>query len=250
VALALCVGLGLLATAAAQGAPAGAAAFAHVQHLAGTIGPRVAGTTGERQAAEYLAAQLRQYGYPVELHAFQFPFFEARTVQVQVLGAAPRAVTAQALLLTAPTPAAGIEAELVAAGLGRPEDFEGRRVSGAIVLVERGVITFREKVAAAAARGAAAVIVYNNQPGIVAGTLQQRSEIPAVIISQDDGRQLLEAVQRGAVRLRVVVDAVHETRTTSNVVATKRGTVRPDEIVVVGGHYDSVPRSPGANDNA
>jgi len=35
-----------------------------------------------------------------------------------------------------------------------------------------------------------------------------------------------------------------------NVVATKRGTVRPDEIVVVGGHYDSVARSPGANDNA
>jgi aminopeptidase YwaD len=250
VALAFCVGFGLLATAAAQGAAAGAAAFAHVQHLAGTIGPRVAGTAGERQAAEYLATQLRQYGYAVELHAFQFPFFEARAVQAQVLGAAPRAVTAQALLLTTATPAAGIEAELVAAGLGRPEDFEGRRVSGAIVLIERGVITFREKVTAAAARGAAAVVVFNNQPGLVAGTLQQRSEIPAVIISQDDGRQLLEAVQRGAVRLRVMVDAVHETRTTSNVVATKRGTARPDEIVVVGAHYDSVPRSPGANDNA
>jgi len=248
--LGLCLSVGLIPLAGAQSVPAGASAFAHVQHLAGTIGPRVAGTAGERQAAEYLAAQLRQYGYPVEFHSFQFPFFEARSVQVQVLGATPRAVVAQALLLTTPTPSAGIEADVVAVGLGRPEDYEGRRVTGAIVLAERGVITFREKVANAAARGAAAVVVYNNQSGIVAGTLQQRSEIPAVTIAQDDGRQLLEAVQRGSVRLRVMVDAVHETRTTVNVVATKRGTARPDEIVVVGGHYDSVPRSPGANDNA
>jgi len=249
--LGLCLSVGLIPLAAAQGAPvpAGASAYAHVQHLAGTIGPRVAGMAGERQAAEYLAAQLRQYGYPVELHSFQFPFFEARSVQVQVLGAAPRAVVAQALLLTTPTPSAGIEADVVAVGLGRPEDYEGRRVTGAIVLAERGVITFREKVVNAAARGAAAVVVYNNQAGIVAGTLQQRSEIPAVAISQDDGRALLDA-QRGGLRMRVMVDAVHETRTTVNVVGTKRGTVRPDEIVVVGGHYDSVPRSPGANDNA
>lgn len=250
--LGLCLSVALIPLAAAQGAPApaGASAFAHVQHLAGTIGPRVAGMAGERQAAEYLAAQLRQYGYPVELHSFQFPFFEARSVQVQVLGATPRAVVAQALLLTTPTPSAGIEGDVVAVGLGRPEDYEGRRVTGAIVLVERGVITFREKTTNASTRGAAAIVVYNNQAGIVAGTLQQRSEIPAVAISQDDGRQLLEVAQRGGLRLRVMVDAVHETRTTVNVVGTKRGTARPDEIVVVGGHYDSVPRSPGANDNA
>jgi aminopeptidase YwaD len=246
----LCASLGLVPLAFGQNAASGDSAFAHVQHLAGTIGPRVAGTATERQAAEYLAAQLRQYGYPVEFHSLQFPFFEARAVQVQVLNAAPRTVAAEALLLTTATPAAGIEADVVAAGLGRAEDYEGRRVSGAIVLVERGVITFREKAANAAARGAAAIVVFNNQPGIVVGTLQQRSEIPAVIISQEDGRQLLEAIQRGGLRLRVQVDAVHETRTTGNVVATKRGTTRPDEIVVVGGHYDSVPRSPGANDNA
>lgn len=34
-----------------------------------------------------------------------------------------------------------------------------------------------------------------------------------------------------------------------NVVAELRGTIRPDEIVVLGAHYDSPPESPGANDN-
>ncbi len=244
------VGPAVLAAPVAPALPSGDAAFAHVQHLAGVIGPRVAGTPSERQAAEYIAAQLRQYGYPVEFHTFQFPFFEARQVQVQVTGATPRQVTAEALFFSAPTPSGGREAEVVAAGLGRPEDYEGRRVSGAIALVERGVITFREKAANAAARGAVAVIIYNNQPGIVSGTLQQRSDIPAVEISQEDGRQLLEAAQRGGLRIRLLVDTFFESRSTVNIVATKRGTTRPDEIIVVGGHYDSVPRGPGANDNA
>lgn len=38
--------------------------------------------------------------------------------------------------------------------------------------------------------------------------------------------------------------------TAHNLVAEVGGTERPDEIVVVGAHYDSVSRSPGANDNA
>ncbi len=39
-------------------------------------------------------------------------------------------------------------------------------------------------------------------------------------------------------------------RTVSNIEVVKAGTERPDEIVVVGAHYDSVVGSPGANDNA
>ncbi|OFX27763.1 MAG: hypothetical protein A2Z07_12350 [Armatimonadetes bacterium RBG_16_67_12] len=192
---------------------------------------------------------MRQYGYPVEFHTFQFPFFEARRVEVQQVGA-QRAIPGQALFFSTATPANGLEAEVVFVGLGQPGDFEGRRVTGAIALIERGTITFRDKVANAAARGAIAAVIYNTQPGIISGTLQTRSDIPAVAISQEDGRRLAELAQSGPVRMRLLVDTVFETRSTVNVVATKRGTARPDEIIVVGGHYDSVPNAPGANDNA
>jgi hypothetical protein len=37
---------------------------------------------------------------------------------------------------------------------------------------------------------------------------------------------------------------------TQNVVATKMGGVHPDSVVIVCGHYDAVPSSPGADDNA
>jgi acetylornithine deacetylase/succinyl-diaminopimelate desuccinylase-like protein len=35
-----------------------------------------------------------------------------------------------------------------------------------------------------------------------------------------------------------------------NLVLERRGTTKPDEIVILGAHYDSVPETPGADDNA
>ncbi len=237
--------------ASARAAPSGEAAFAHVQHLAGVIGPRPAGTASDRQAADYLALQLRQYGYLSGMHAFQFPFFEARRVEVAQQIPVARTLPSAAMVYSAPTGPAGVEGELVPVGLGRPGDYAGRQVEGAIALIERGEITFFQKVETAASRGALAAVIYDNQPqGITAGTLTQRSRIPAVAISRDEGTRLQEAAKAGRVRLRLLVDTHFETRSSSNVVATKRGTSRPDEIVVVGAHYDSVPGSPGANDNA
>lgn len=48
------------------------------------------------------------------------------------------------------------------------------------------------------------------------------------------------------VRQTYVADRVDS----SNLEITLPGTTRPSEIIVVGAHYDSVPESPGANDNA
>lgn len=36
----------------------------------------------------------------------------------------------------------------------------------------------------------------------------------------------------------------------SNIILERRGTTRADEIVIVGAHYDTVPETPGADDNA
>ena len=41
-----------------------------------------------------------------------------------------------------------------------------------------------------------------------------------------------------------------EGRRFHNVVAEKRGTVSPEKVLIVGAHYDTVPGSAGADDNA
>src|SRR5699024_3100099 len=55
--------------------------------------------------------------------------------------------------------------ELVQAGIGQPEDFEGSDVEGNIAIIERGGIPFAEKMQNAKEAGAAVVIVYNNEEG-------------------------------------------------------------------------------------
>jgi len=229
-----------------------ATALQHVTVLSQQIGPRPTGSPADARTATYLAEQFQRLGYVVERQAFPILFFdEAAPPTVNVLGSQAAGLRALALIYSAATPSTGLEAEIVDAGLGREEDLRSRRLEGKIALVQRGQVFFRVKVANAAAAGASAVIVYNDRPGPPqAGTLTELSQIPAVMISQDDGQRLVEMLQAGAVRVRLNVSTIVERRMSQNVIGIKRGTRTPNEIVVVGGHADSVKQSPGANDNA
>lgn len=221
----------------------GAVALQHVLALAQQIGPRVASEAGEARAAEYLAQQLRSYGYQAVSQEFQFNQESDRST-LGVVSPQARSLTARALLRSAQGEAT---ATLVAAGLGRQGDFPAQGLGGGIALIQRGEITFTEKVANAAAAGASGLIVYNDRPGLLQGALQATSRIPAVGISQEDGEELLRLLAQGPVTATVRARVEQVAVTSRNVVA------RPADgrcRVVVGGHYDSVAVSPGGNDNA
>jgi hypothetical protein len=93
-------------------------------------------------------------------------------------------------------------AELVFAGLGRPEDFEGIDAQGKIALISRGELTFAQKAANAAAAGAVMAIIHNNRPGLLLGFVGQ-SEIPTLSISQAQGLELRELLEAGRVTLEM-----------------------------------------------
>jgi len=88
----------------------------------------------------------------------------------------------------------GITATVYSCGLGNPSDFPPA-VNGNIALIQRGTLTFSNKVANAMAAGAKAAIIYNNVSGNFSGTLITASSwIPAVSLSQADGQTLLAAL--------------------------------------------------------
>jgi aminopeptidase YwaD len=243
----------LAAPAAAPALPAASPQLAieHTAVLSQQIGPRPAGSPNDARGADYLADQFRRLGYAVERQRFSFRYFEeVRAPSLTVTAPAAGSIRAVTLEFSASTPDAGAEAEIVSVGLARPQDLTGTNLDGKIALAERGQIQFREKAANVAAAGGAAVIVYNTQGGPIAATLVEPSRIPAVIIGQDDGQRLLDLSRAGPVRVRLVVSAIIEQRMTENVIGIKRGTAASNEVVVVGGHRDSVRVSPGANDNA
>lgn len=225
--------------------PSGQRALQHVRHLAETIGSRPAGTPQERDAANYIEAQFRSYGYSVTRQGFSFPYFVDRGSSLQVTGPQQEELHPLTMGLSA---AGGVEAPLAAAGLARPQDLPREGLRGRIALIQRGEITFDEKVAAVASAGAAGAVIYNNAPGNFRGRLGQIVSIPVVSVSQEEGGRLLELLGKGPVTVRVSVDATSQDRRGENVIATRPGT-RP-ETVIFGAHYDSVEAGPGANDNA
>jgi hypothetical protein len=53
-------------------------AFEHIDKLAYEIGPRLAGTRGDRMAAEYIQEKLRSYGFKPQVQVFKFVSRQAR----------------------------------------------------------------------------------------------------------------------------------------------------------------------------
>ncbi|NHA13886.1 S8 family serine peptidase [Thioalkalivibrio sp. XN279] len=76
---------------------------------------------------------------------------------------------------------------------------------GAICLIERGGISFADKVLACQDGGGSAAVIYNNEPGLFSGTLGTTpTGIPSLSISQADGQAALTGLSsatRGGVEL-------------------------------------------------
>lgn len=89
--------------------------------------------------------------------------------------------------------------DVVYVGLGTVTDFANVDVEGKIALIERGDVSFDEKVRNAKDAGAEAVIVYNNEEGQISYYIGENTAyIPSFRLSKADGEFLKEAVSDGA----------------------------------------------------
>ncbi len=80
-------------------------------------------------------------------------------------------------------------------GAGEASDYEGLDVTGKIVLVQRGVISFLDKCTNAEAAGAVACIVFNNTTGEFGMDLTDNSlSIPCISIKMADGDYIVSAL--------------------------------------------------------
>ena len=103
----------------------------------------------------------------------------------------------------------GTTGTLVDCGLGQAGEFPAA-VAGNIALIQRGTISFADKVTNAMNAGAAAVIIYNNAGGEFTGTLGAEGKwIPAVSVSGLDGQSLKTQVGSSAAVANQVSDWDH-----------------------------------------
>lgn len=212
-------------------------------------GHRASGTSGYDRTVAYAEQVLRRAGYRVTRQEFQFQtFVQQSPVVLEQVAPAPGGPVETRILsysgsgdVTAPVslPAGDVTGCTAA-------DFAGF-TAGHIALISRGTCTFAEKAANAHAAGAAGVVIYNNLPEPLNGTLgaEFTLDLPVTSVTQQVGEQL--AATPGLV-LHLRTDTFRGLATTSNLLAESRHG-DPDKVVMVGAHLDSVDAGPGINDN-
>ena len=215
--------------------------WAFLQKLTEEMSPRQSATAEEEAAAEYLRQELESLGYEVGLQPFTFermaPERALRLPDGETLIGIPLRMSGLGT----------VSGPLVHVGLAKKDDIPDEGLTGRIALIQRGEILFEEKVSRVAGAGASAAVIYNNVPRLFAGVMESQADIPAMSLSQDDGKRLLEMMAAGT--LDVTVSLETKTYSSRNVVAEFPGDSDSDRVLIVGAHYDTTPGTQGANDN-
>ena len=221
---------------------------------------RLSGTADDHRAADYVVDALEQEGVPVKAHEFDAYISHPGPASLQVIAPSRLGIPCITHSLAQPTPTGGLELELVFAGEGEEEDYEGMCCPGKAVMFGgyRGLV-LPEKVKRAERHGAGAVVCINFSEVLhemivstVWGTptLETAGELPKIpVISTgwSDGEALKHLLEAGRVvvslktqvdtgwrKLRLPVAEIHSEES--------------DDFFLLGGHMDSWYE--GATDNA
>ncbi|KAF2750143.1 aminopeptidase-like protein Y [Sporormia fimetaria CBS 119925] len=207
-------------------------------------GNRAFGGAGHNATTEWLYQELKKTGY---YNVYKQPFVELFTAATVESSANGEAFMGEYMTYG---PSGDVTAPLVLVNnLGcNPEDYPAE-VAGNVALIRRGECTFGSKGLNAKAAGAGAAIIYNNIDGPLSGTLGAAGDYaPTIGVSGEIGTDLVAKVQAGEVIADINVNAIQENRTSYNVIAeTKEGD--HDNVLMIGGHTDSVFAGPGINDD-
>ncbi|GAA4239847.1 M28 family metallopeptidase [Actinomadura meridiana] len=227
-------------------------AMRHLKVLSDEIGFRIAGTESEHRAARYIAGQLRRLGYDVELQPFPVP--DKALAEIRAKGERLWQTAASAQGATGLADGAVLD-------VGKVVEVPGG-ARGKLVLFDRVAGKETDQAKAAEAAGAKAALIANvrtdTYPERKAATftpnLAGTVAIPVLGLAEYHG----ERIRAGAKRLSVEV-TLHSKLTSYNVLAERKASLGNDgnndgdsdanKAVIVSAHYDTVPGSPGANDD-
>lgn len=212
---------------------------------------RLGGSSEEQKAAELLQQELASVGLESSFHRFSIWQYTPKQAVLEVLEPYRKQYQAAVYGLTGCTSNEGVVADL--AYVEDAGDAALSRAEGKVVLVN-GRLSLEKYERLSKAKVA----------GFVSwgGEIYRREDIPrwairpeyfkhgkipgAAVFAQDAA----EMIKEGARKVRLVVQQDEQEVQSQNVIVEIRGTRWPDEEIVIGAHYDSVPYSSGANDNA
>ncbi len=248
-------------------------AYQLVESLTTEVGPRIAGSPGDRASVQWATSQMKSLGFDkVWTEEFVTPYWQRGQARLEVLTPFPQSLVLTALGGSVGTPANGIDATVVQFdSLEALLAAKSEQVKDKIVFINKAMTKDRAgsqygKVVGARAKGAVDAARLGAKALIIrsVGTSANRfahtgkmsydpavPKIPAVAISAPDAQQLARILQKAPeAKLKLQMDNQQtEDAISHNVIGEITGSERPDEIVLIGAHLDSWDQGTGALDD-
>jgi Zn-dependent M28 family amino/carboxypeptidase len=242
-------------------------AWKKLEHLTTRIGHRLSGSAGLAQAIDWAHAGMKAEGLEgVRLQPVKVPRWVRGHESLRVVSPVARELPMLGLGMSVGTPSEGITAPVAVVRNEAELEALGRAgVLGKIVVFAHDwegygrTVRFRGSGASDAAKlGAVAALVRSATGRSIAsphtGSLSYAEgvpRIPAAAITVEDAEWLRRMAAFGeSVTVSLQMEARLEGEADSaNVIAEIRGRETPDEVVVMGGHYDSWDVGQGAHDD-
>lgn len=244
-----------------------------LESLTTEVGPRMAGTPGDRAAVAWAQAKFKELGFDrIWTEEVTFPAWERGIETAHVISPYPQPLAITALGHSVGTSEQGIEAEIYRVeSLQQLLATDPAAVAGKIVFIDqkmertrtgegygRAVAARSAGPSAAAKLGAVALLIRSvgtdshRMPHT--GVLSYQEEVPAIpaaALSAPDANQLTQMLRRGKpVKLALKIGAREVGQGVSyNVIGEISGREKPEEVVVIGGHLDSWDLGTGALDD-
>ena len=238
-----------------------------LQYLCDRLGNRISGSESLERAIQWAAGEMKKAGLEnVRTPPVKVPKWVRGKESAVMLAPVQKPLTMLGLGMSVGTPADGITAEVVAVNNFEQLTALGRaKVAGKIVLFNPAwqgygpTVIYRSSGASRAAElGAVAVLVRSMTDHSLStphtGALNYTdgiAKIPAAAVTVEDAAMLERLARSGVpVRVKLAMEAHQEPDADShNVMGEIRGTEKPNEVVVLGGHIDSWDIGQGANDD-
>ena len=242
-----------------------AAAWRRLAALTDTFGPRLSGSRSLEDAIQWAIREMQRDGLEqVRAEPVMVPRWVRGRERLEITVPYPTGLVMLGLGNSVGTPPDGLDAELLVVSGFDELERRSAEAAGRIVLFNVPYVDYSTTVvyrtngpSRAARAGAVAALVRSvGLDGLRTphtGMLSYQADaprIPAAAIPVEDALRLERMVARGAVRLRLTMEAaMHDDVESANVVAEIAGRERPGECVVVGGHLDSWDVGTGAVDD-
>jgi carboxypeptidase Q len=242
-------------------------AWDRLAELTDTYGQRLSGSENLSRAIAWAVQAMKEDGLAnVHTERVMIPRWVRGAESLEIIDPPHHVIPMLGLGGSIATPAGGIEADVMVVSSGDELVKRSAEVKGKIVLFNvpytnyGETVTYRSGGASMAARhGAVAMLVRAVGPighrTPHTGNMTYASDagrIPAASISVEDAQRVQRLVNRGVpIRVRLRMEAKFDADVESfNVIGELRGTEKPDEIVLVGCHFDSWDPGTGASDDA